>query len=148
MLAGEPAELSSGAAKALNHWPRISDSLHDLLCCAPDEAVADEMASMARMALQAVEEYDYPPELAQQVRDATHAMLARSSEANRERIAAAIAEPMRLLESIDGFIVRVQQPGNVLPRTEAETQARKFLEWCRQFDQALSAIPIRLRESV
>lgn len=146
ILSGETKNLPEAATKASNHWPKISDSLHDLFKRAPAEAIADVTAALASLALGAVEENNYPAELAQKVRDAAHMTLARSAEANRERIAAAIAEPMRLLVSLDDFIRRVQRPGNALPRTDAEAQVRQFLEWCRQFDRALSAIPVRLRE--
>lgn len=147
-LSGELKGLPEAATKAFNHWPKISNNLHDLFNRAPAEAIADDTAALARLALSAVEVNNYPADLAQNVRDEAHAILARSAEANRERIEAAIAEPVRLLEAIDGFIMRVQQPGNVLPRTEAEEQVRKFMEWCRQFDRELSAIPVRLSEGV
>lgn len=146
MLSGEAMEMPEPATKAFNHWPKISRNLHDLFSRAPAEAIADDTAALARLALSAVEENNYPADLAQKVRDEANVILARSAEASRERIAAAIAEPIRLLESIDGFILRVQQPRNALPRTEAEAQVREFLEWCRQLDRALSAIPVCLRE--
>lgn len=148
MLSGETRNLPEAAAKAFNHWPKISDRLHDLFKRAPAEAIADVTAALASLALDAVEENNYPVDLAQKVRDAARMTLARSAGANRERIAAAIAEPMRLLVSLDDFIRRVQRPGNALPRAEAETQVRQFLEWRRQIDRALSAIPVRLREAV
>jgi hypothetical protein len=148
MLSNESIDLPEAAAKAFNHWLKISNNLHVLFNHAPAEAVADDTSVLARLALRAVERNNYPAELAQEVRDQARIVLARSAEANRERIAAAIAEPMRLLNSIDGFIMRVQQqrPRNALPHPEAEAQARKFLEWCRQLDRALSTIPVRLRE--
>lgn len=148
MLSGEAMDMPEAATKAFNHWPKISINLHDLFNRAPAEAIADDTAALARLALNAVAKNNYPTDLAQKVRGEAQSILARSAEANRERIASALAEPMRLLESIDGFIMRVQQPGNALPRTEAEAQVRKFLEWCRQLDRALSAIPVRLREGV
>lgn len=148
MLSGEATNLPEAATKAFNHWPTISKKLHDLFNRAPSEAIVDGAAVLARLALCAVEENNYHADLAQNVRDEAHTILARSAEANRERIAAAIAEPMCLLESIDDFIMRVQRPGNVLPRTEAEAQVSNFLEWCRQLDRELSAIPVRLREGV
>lgn len=147
-LSGEAKHMPEAATKAFNHWPKISNNLHDLFKRAPAEAIADDTAALARVALDAMEKTNYPADLAQKVRDEAHVILARSAEVNRERIAVAIAEPMRLLEFIDGFIMRVQQQGNALPRTEAETQVRKFLEWCRQLDRELSAIPVRLREGV
>lgn len=146
VLSGESVDLPEAATKAFNHWPKISNNLHDLFRRAPAEAIADDTAALARLALSAVEKNNYPADLAQTVRDEAQEILARSSKANCERIAAAIAEPMRLLESVDSFIMRVQQPGNELARTEAEAQVRKFLEWCRQLDRELSAIPVRLRE--
>lgn len=146
MLSGEATDLPEAVTKAFNHWPKISNNLHDLFNRAPTEAVADDTATLARLALSALEKTNYPADLAQKVRDEAHTILARSAEANCERIAAAIAEPVRLLESIDNFIMRVQQPGNVLARTEAESQVRKFLEWCRQLDRELSAVPVRLSE--
>lgn len=146
MLSGETTDMPEAATKAFNHWTKISISLHDLFNRAPAEAIADDAAALARLALGAVGENNYPADLAQKVRDEAQAILARSAEMNRKRIETAIAESVRLLKSIDGFIVRVRQPGNVLPRTEAESQVRKFMEWCRQLDRELSAIPVRLRE--
>lgn len=148
MLSGHATVLPEAATKAFNHWPKISINLHDLFNRAPVEAIADDTAALARLALSAIEKNHYPTDLAQIVRDKALVILEQSAEVNSERIAAVIDEPMRLLESIDGFIIRVQQPGNALPRTEAEMQVRKFLEWCRQFDRALSDIPVRLRECV
>lgn len=148
VLSGKSHDLPQAVAKAFNHWPKISNSLHDLFRGAPAEAIADEKTVLARLALRAVEGNNYPADLAQKVRDEAHIILTRSTEANRERIEAAIAEPMRLLKSIDDFIMLVMRPGNALPRTEAEAQVRKFLEWCRQLDRALSAIPVCLREGV
>lgn len=146
VLSGESTDLPGAVAKSFNHWPKISKNLHDLCNRAQTEAMADVKAVLARLALQAVAENNYPADLAQKIRDQAYTILVRSAEANRERIAAAIAEPMRLLESIDGFIMRVQRQENTLPYSEAEAQVRKFLEWCRQLDHALSAIPVRLRE--
>lgn len=146
VLSGESTDLPEAATKAFNHWPKISISLHDLFNRAPAEAIADDTAALARLALSAVEETNYPADFAKKVRDEAQAILARSAEMNRKRIEMAIAESVRLLKSIDGFIVRVRQPGNALPRTEAEAQVREFLEWCRQLDRELSAIPVRLRE--
>lgn len=148
MLSGEATNWPEAATKAFNHWSKISNNLHDLFNRAPAEAIADDTAALARLALGAVDKNNYPADLAQKVRDEAHVILARSTETNRERISAAIAEPIRLLESIDGFIMRVQQRRNALPRTEAEAQVREFLEWCRQLDRELSAIPVRLREGV
>lgn len=146
VLSGESTELPLGSAKAFNHWPEISNNLHDLLSRAPAEVVADDTAVLAMLALRAVEENSYPTDLAKKVRDEANTILARSAEVNRERITAAIAEPMRLLKSIDDFIMLVQRRGNSLPCTEAEAQVREFLDECQQLDRALSAIPIRLRE--
>lgn len=148
MLSGEAMDMPVAATKAFNHWPKISNNLHDLFNRAPAEAIADDTAALARLALGAVEVNNYPADLAQIVRDEAQEVLAHSAEANRERIETVIAESVRLLKSIDGFIARVQQPGNALPRMEAEAQVRKFLEWCRQLDRELSAIPVRLREGV
>lgn len=145
-LSGEATGMPEAAAKAFRHWPKISSNLHDLFNRAPTEATSDDMVALARLALGAVEENHYPAELAQMVRDEAYAVLARSAEANHERIAGAIAEPMRLLESIDGFIRCAQRPGNALQVAEAEAQTRQFLQWCRQLDLALSSIPVRLRE--
>lgn len=146
MLTSESSNFPEAVTKAFNHWPKISHDLHDLFNRAPAEAIADGMAALASMALGTVDKNIYPADLAQKVRDEANAILARSAEMNRKRIETAIAEPMRLLKSIDGFIVRVLQPWNSLQRTEAEAQVRKFLEWCRQLDRELSAIPVRLRE--
>lgn len=148
MLSGESVVLPEAATKAFNHWLKISNNLHDLFNRAPAEAVTDDTAALARLALSAVEKHNYPADLAQKVRDEAHAILSRSAEMNRKRIETAIAEPMRLLESIDGFIMRVQQQENELSSMEAEVQVRKFLEWSRQLDRELSAIPVRLREGV
>ncbi len=148
MLSVKFSHFPEPVAKAFNHWPAISNDLRDLFNRGPVEAVVDTSAALARLAFSTVEENDYPIDLAQKIRDEAQAILARNAEANRERVAAAIAEPMRLLKSIDDFIVLVQQPGNALSRADAEAQARKFLEWCGQLDRALSAIPVRLREGV
>lgn len=146
VLSGESTELPEAAAKAFNHWSKISINLHELFNRAPVEAMADVTVALARLAIQAVAENNYPADLAQKVREQAHTILARSAEANRERIASSISEPMRLLESIDGFIMRVQRRGQALSRMEAEAQVRKFLEWCRQLDRALGAIPVLLRD--
>lgn len=144
MLSGETHELPEAVTKAFNHWPKISSSLHDLLGRASAEAIVDDAAILARMALQAIEENNYPANLAQKVRNKAQAVLARSAEMNSEKISAAIAEPVRLVEAIDDFIMRGQRLGNVLQHAEA--RARELLEWCRQLDRELGTIPVRLRK--
>lgn len=146
MLSSEAIDMPEAVAKAFNHWPRISNKLHDLFNRAPIEAMDDVTAILARLALHAVAENNPPAGLVQELCNQAHTILAHSAKENRELIEAAIAEPMRLLESIDGFIMRVQGRGNALPHTEAELQVRKFLEWCRELDRELSAIPVRLKE--
>lgn len=145
MLSGEKHYLPEAVTKAFNHWPKISSSLHDLLRRAPAEAIADDASILAGMALQAIEEYNYPADLKRQINDEAQAVLARNAEANRERIETVLAEPVRLLKAIDEFIARAQRSGNTLPRPEAEAQVRKFLEWCRQLDRELSDTPARLK---
>lgn len=148
MLSGETHELPESVTKAFNHWPEISSGLRDLLRRAPAEAIADDAVILARMALQAIEEYSYPADLKRQINEEAQAVLARNAEANRERIETVLAEPVRLLKAIDEFIARAQRSGKALPRPEAEAQVRKFLELCRQLDRELSATPARLKGGV
>lgn len=147
-LSGEFNDLPLAIIKAFNHWPGISNKLNDLFKRAPKEVVADDMAVLARVALQTVEGSNYPADLVQEIRYAAHINLVRSAETNRDLIAEVIAESVHLLKAIDGFIMCVQHPENALPRAEAEAQVRKFLDWCGQLDRELSGIPVRLREGI
>lgn len=143
---GERPEPPKAAASAFSNWPDISKQLHDLFQRAPEEAVTDPEAAVARMALKAVNDPDYPEEIAAKVRERANVVMTSCAARDREQIEASLAEPKQLLARLDEFVASVGERKNLTSMRDAEMQVRQFLDDCRKFDRELSAIPSKLRE--
>lgn len=143
---GERPEPPKAAASAFSNWPTISRKLHELFERAPKEAVTDTETAWAHMALKAVDDPGYPEEIAAKVRKKANAIIVACAARDRERIGAALAEPKRLLVRLDEFVGPVGARKEPASAYDAEMHVRQFLDDCRKFDRALSAIPSKLRE--
>lgn len=138
--------MPKSAASAFSNWPDISKQLHDLFQRAPEEAVTDPEAAVARMALKAVDDMDYPEKIAAKVRERANAIIASCAARDRELIEAALSEPERLLARLDNFIASIGKKREPVSAWNAEVHVYEFLDDCHKFGGALSAIPAKLRE--
>ena len=169
VLAGTSGSLPEAAGKAFKHWPRISNSLRDLLKRAPREAPTDPNAVLARMATAEIGKGRYPALVAAIVHERAERVLQESAARFGQPVEMAIEEPRRLVEKMDEFVALFDtgvghphlgplpegegmnnkalgpREGERTPADEAERRVREFLENCRRLDRALSDIPRRLR---
>ena len=143
------------AVKAFRNWPEISAVLHDLFERAPREALPDPEAMLAHMALEQIESDVFPEPIRMEVQKRAEAVLAECVRHKGAEIMAALAEPKRLVQSIDEFVARFNEGKDTsfsspLPeerdlKHDATERVRKLLENCRKLDRALSDIPRNLR---
>lgn len=145
---GETLDLPVSTKKAFENWPKISTNLHNLFARAPTEGFADDEFVLVRLAQASIETSEFPLDLAQLLRVEIDGILVRRVEINRERIVAAIAEPTRLLECIDDFILGLSGTSSISSPAAKIVCVDTFLEWCRQLDRALSDIPQILSKGI
>ena len=137
--------LPSSVENAFTNWPDISSQLHRLFARAPREAISDPQALLARMALDAIEEDDFPLEVADEVRIKANAIITECAARDKEKIECALAEPQRLLEQLDSLVVSMRAPKEPMGKWDAMGQVGGLLDVCQRLDKALSAIPSKLR---
>lgn len=146
MTATEP--LPTSVQKAFAAWPAIAGEIRKLFERAPGEAIADPETMLAGLALESVERFHYPTDLADGVRRRAQTVIAVHAKDNLSRIEQALDEPKELLEQLNQAIISLSAPREPFFLWDAKEKAQQFLDTCRHFDQSLSAIPAKLRGSL
>lgn len=136
-----------GIEKAIDAWPAFSQHVRQLFAQAPTLAIVDVDSWLETKALS----FRDRTADSQQANDATSstidAVVSGRAAKRDSRIARALCDSTELLAALDLAVDALSITNQPMNKWEAMEEAQRFLELCRRFDLAFSAIPTALRDS-